>query len=163
MAQEPAVVIVRTDGVYVDANAPALDLLGVTIEELRAAVPGEFSAQPQDPAASTALREQLASAGDPDVAGETTLVRPDGERRRVRFIITRRNGEEFAAVLEPLPQPTSGATVLFTAGDVLAEWRAAERRLEAVSADSPEWQATRTQIEELRDRYQRLFEARRGA
>lgn len=163
VAQEPAVVIVRVDGTYVDANAPALDLLGMTLDELRQAKPGQFSAAPQDADASAALREQWSSAGDPDLAGETTLLRPDGELRRVRFVITRRGDDEYAAILEPVPTSTAGETVVFTAGDVLAEWRAAERRLEAVPENSPEWQATHVRIAELRDRYQRLFEARRGS
>ncbi|HEY3522599.1 MAG TPA: PAS domain-containing protein [Candidatus Limnocylindrales bacterium] len=154
--------IVRADGTYVDANAPALDLLGMTLADLRAAKPGQFSAEPQDPAASAALLEQWASAGPSDLAGETTIVRPDGGLRRVRFVITRRNDDEYAVILDPLPRSATEETVVFTAGDVLAEWRAAERRLEAVPANSPEWQATRTQIDQLRDRYQRLFEARRG-
>ncbi len=163
MAVEPAVVVVRTDGTFVDANAAALELLGVTLDELRRADPGQFSVGPRDAEAGAALREQLSSAGDPDLIGETTIARPDGERRRIRFVITRHGETEYAAILEPLEASTNDDTVVYTAGDVLAEWRAAERRLQAVPEKSPEWRATRARIAELRDRYQQLFEARRGA
>jgi len=165
VAREPAVVILGGDGRYLDANAEALDMLGVTLEQLLAATPSMFSAEPVDVDAGAALRREWERAGGPDLTGETTIRRPDGQLRHVRFVITRRDAG-FAAILEPASTaaPTQPAEphILFTTGDVLAEWRAAERRLEAVPADSPEWQATQAQIASLRDRYQRLFAARRG-
>jgi PAS domain S-box-containing protein len=162
VALDPAVVVVRRDGRFLDANPPALELFGVTLDELRRAQPGQFSARPSDPQADEAFRRQWDAAGNPDVGGEATIVRPDGEQRRVRFVITPRARDELAVVLEPVPAPTADPSVVFTASGVLAEWRAAERRLEAVPADSPEWAAAKTQVEALRERYQRIFEARRG-
>jgi len=182
VAGEPAVVVLRPDGTYVDVNAAALRIFGVTREAFLASKPDDWSLR--DPNATTeGFREEWEATGRPDIAGETTIVRRNGQHRRVRFVITRRDDGNFAAVLEPLPDPRRSAvpavgakargprpsasradperTVIFTAGSVLAEWRAAERRLEAVPADSPEWQATRAQIETLREQYHRLFDARR--
>lgn len=162
MAVEPAVVVVRSDGTYVDANDAALDIFGVTRDRFLASKPSDWTEAAPDPKANAAFRQQWAAAGEPDLGGATTIVRPDGQRRRIRFVITPRSEDEYVAVLEPLPEPTTNPTVVFTAGSVLAEWRAAERRLEAVPADSPEWQATASQIKTLREQYHRLFEARRG-
>ncbi|HEU4572486.1 MAG TPA: PAS domain-containing protein [Candidatus Limnocylindrales bacterium] len=166
MAPEPAVVIIRSDGTYLDATPAALEILGVTLAQLRASRAGDFAPEPRDVDADAAFRREWEQAGQPDVGGELTLRRPDGELRRVRFVVTHRSADEYAAILAPADgarlDPVAKPPVVFTAGHVLAEWRAAERRLDAVPADSPEWRATQAQIESLRDRYQRLFAARRG-
>jgi len=162
VAGEPAVVVVRGDGTYVDANDAALEIFGVSRDAFLASKSSDWTDDRPDPNADTAFRQQWTAAGEPDLGGATTIVRPDGQRRRIRFVITHGSGDEYVAVLEPLPEPTTNPTVLFTAGSVLAEWRAAERRLEAVPADSPEWQATTERIQALREQYHRLFDARRG-
>jgi PAS domain S-box-containing protein len=162
VAGEPAVVVVRADGTYLDANDAALEIFGVSRDAFLASKSSDWTEDQPDPNADTAFREQWAAAGEPDLGGAVTIVRRDGQRRRVRFVITRGPDDEYVAVLEPLPEPTTNPTVLFTAGSVLAEWRAAERRLEAVPADSPEWQATAERIQVLREQYHRLFDARRG-
>jgi PAS domain S-box-containing protein len=160
--QEPAVVVLRADGSYVDANPAALEIFGVSREVFLASTGEDWAVEPTDASANDAFREQWQAAGQPDLGGETTIVRRDGSHRRVRFVIAQRDADQFVAILEPLPDAPHEPTVVFTAGTVLAEWRAAERRLEAVPSDSAEWQATAAQIDNLRQQYHRLFEARRG-
>jgi hypothetical protein len=159
--REPAIVILRPDGGYVHATPAALEIFGVSLEAFLSSKAADWADEPEDTASSTAFRVEWEAAGEPDVGGATTIRRRDGTRRRVRFVIARRSDDELVAVLEPLPDPTSEPTIVFTAGHVLAQWRAAERRLEAVPADSAEWQAAAAQIEALREQYHRLFDARR--
>ena len=45
---------------------------------------------------------------------------------------------------------------------ILAEWRAAERRLAAIVEGSPEWTAVSDEIEVFRRRYHALFDRRAG-
>ena len=53
--------------------------------------------------------------------------------------------------------PTDAAPVVYTAGQVLAEWRAAERRLDAIPEGTAEWRAVRRDIDHFRSRYQAMF------
>jgi hypothetical protein len=76
---------------------------------------------------------------------------------RVRFAVSAMADRRFVAALEPVAGELEAPTRVFTAGQVLAAWRAAERRLTAVPADSPEWLSTMSEIEFFRARYQQLF------
>jgi PAS domain-containing protein len=58
---------INADGTMADANAAALDLLRVTLQQLRELPPGAFSAEPADPAADEAFREQWENEGNPDI------------------------------------------------------------------------------------------------
>jgi len=61
-------------------------------------------------------------------------------------------------------KPTAGhverPATIYTVGEALAQWRAAERKLEEVEAGAAEWQAVQADITSLRERYQRLFAAK---
>ena len=152
----------NADGTPADANDEALALLRVTLAELRALPAGALSVDPPDPAASQAFREQWEREGEPDIGGEGSLRRPDGSIIRVKFGITPLDDGRFLAIMEEIPAATQAPPVLYTAGQVLAEWRAAERRLAAIVEGSPEWQAVSEEIEVFRRRYQALFEQRSG-
>jgi len=154
---------INADGTMADANAAALDLLRVTLGELRALPPGAFSPEPPDPVASEAFRKQWERQGNPDIGGEGTLQRPDGSSVRVKFGITPLEDGRFVAILEEIDAETDAPAILYTAGQVLAEWRAAERRLAAIVEGSPEWTAVTTEIEVFRRRYHALFDRRAGA
>ena len=153
----------NADGTAADANDQALALLRVTLDELRALAPGALSVNPPDPAASQAFREQWQREGEPDIGGEGDLRRPDGSIVRVKFGITPLDDGRFLASMEEIPLTTHTRPVLYTAGQVLAEWRAAERRLAAIVEGSAEWQAVSEEIEVFRRRYQALFDQRGGA
>ncbi len=152
----------NADGTAADANDAALALLRVTLADLRALPPGALSVDPPDPAASQAFREQWEREGEPDIGGEGTLRRPDGSTVRVKFGITPLDDGRFLAIMEELPVATEAPPVLYTAGQVLAEWRAAERRLAAIVEGSAEWQSVSDEIEVFRRRYHALFDQRGG-
>jgi PAS domain-containing protein len=149
--------VLNADGTIADANDAALSLYGATLAELRASPPGAFSAYDQAPEDRAALREAWESEGQPDLVGETTIRRLDGSERRVGFGVTRLHDGRFAAVVRALDEPPRHELKVFTAGDVLARWRAAERRLEAIDPASLESATIAQEIEQFRQAYQRLF------
>lgn len=150
--------ILNGDGSTEDANAAALDLLRLTLDELRALPPGALSPEAPDPAATTAFRQQWERQGSPDLSGESTIRRLDGSEVRVKFGITPSEDGRFVAILEEVATSVEAPPVLYTAGQVLAHWRAAERRLAEVREGSAEWQAVTREIETFRARYQALFD-----
>jgi PAS domain S-box-containing protein len=152
--------VINADGTTADASPEALALLGLTLDELRALPPGALSPEPADPAAEAAFREQWEGQGSPDIAGEATVRRLDGTSIRVKFGITPIEDGRFMAMLEPVAGPTEQPPTLYTAGQVLAEWRAAERRLITIPPETPEWHHTQAEIDTFRQRYQELFKRR---
>ncbi len=75
----------------------------------------------------------------------------------MKFGITPIEEGRFVAALEPVGAPTDAPPVVYTAGEVLAEWRAAERRLDAIPEGTAEWRAVRHDIDVFRRRYQAMF------
>jgi hypothetical protein len=59
--------------------------------------------------------------------------------------------------LEPVDVPVEAPPVAFTSGEVLAAWRAAERRLEQIPAESPEHAEIEAEIERFRAAYRDFF------
>ncbi len=64
------------------------------------------------------------------------------------------------AILQPTDGSKSASGTVFALGDVLAQWRAAERHLAEISSDSPEWQAVSAEIATLREAYRAGYRAR---
>ena len=159
---EDARLILNADGTIADANEAALKLYGASLDELRAAPAGAFSANPEPPDAQTAFRETWESEGKPDLVGEASVKRLDGTLLRVWFGITRMPDGRFAAILRALDQPTEDAPKVFTAGQVLAQWRAAERELQAIAPESPEASMLEREIDRFRRAYQRIFASAGG-
>ena len=149
--------ILNSDGTIADANEAAVTLYGSTLAELRAAPPGTFSAAPQSPDDRQAFREAWESEGQPDLVGEATIRRLDGSRVRVSFGLTRLHDGRFAAVARPVDSPPGDELKLFTVGEVLARWRAAERRLEALEPDSAAAQTIDRDIQRFRQAYHERF------
>jgi PAS domain-containing protein len=152
---------VSASGAYIDATPAALELLGVTLDDLLTSEPGRFAPEPADPAETEAFREQWESAGSPDLAGHGTIRRADGRLVRVAFAITG-GPATYIAVLQPVDASPDETSEVFTIGQVLARWRAAERRLEQVAPDAPESADIRSDIEALRRLHTRLFDAKQG-
>ena len=159
---DDATLVINPDGTYADATPAALAILGVSLDELRLMPRGAFAARPQDPDAAAAFRSSWEREGSPDIGGSATITRPDGEERRVAFRIVARDDGSFAAQLREVDAPTTAPTELFTAGQILAVWREAERRLEAISEEHPDFARIQTDIEGFRDAYQRAFHSVRG-
>ncbi len=160
---DEATVLINADGTYADASPSALELLGVARSGLLAMGPGSFAVKPRDPQADQAFREAWRASGSPDIGGETTIMRGDGSKARLRFVITVQDDGRYLAMLEAAGGELERPATVFTLGDVLTQWRAAERRLEALEAGSEEWQAAASDIASLRDRYQRIFAAKSRA
>ena len=149
--------ILNADGTTADANAAALEMLGLTLDVLKSLPPGALSPEPPDPVGEAAFRKVWEAEGQPDIGGQATVNRLDGSQVRVKFGITPLEDGRFVAVMEPVDVPPDAAPVVYTAGKVLAEWRAAERRLTEVPEGSAEWRAIHRDIDFFRKRYQEMF------
>jgi PAS domain S-box-containing protein len=153
-----AVILLDAAGRYVDANDAALQLLGVSLDELRTSPPDRFAARPMGDAEQSALRARWESGGAPPVVGTTGLRRPDGTVIRVAYanhaVVKRARARLWQVQGSP-----NAPTTLFTVGDVLREWRAAERELAELAPGTPEWARTVDEISMLRGQYQELFRA----
>ena len=160
--EEPTLRI-DSEGVIQDANNAALELLGLSIDDVRALPPGALAAEPTDPEEDAALRRQWETAGRDGLVGLTTILRPDGQRVRVAFAIYPEEDAGFTATITRHAGPVTAPSKVYTVGDVLGMWRAAERRLESVDRSTPAYEAVLAEIEDLRTQYQRLFEARQRA
>ena len=153
-----ALVIIDGDGRYIDGNDRALELLGVSLEELRSSTGATFADAPADEAQATAFRTAWEGAGRPDITGETTVRRPDGSRIRVRFAITPRADGTYAATFEVVGGSRSEPPTVRTIGDVITAWRAAERRLDTLEPGSSEWLAAQDEVAWLRERHATIFQ-----
>jgi len=157
-AVQEAVITIDPVGRYVDANGPALELLGVSLEELRASAPDRFAIHPSVEGEAAALRNEWQSAGARPLVGTAGLRRADGTTIRVAYAIEATNPGFRARLWQVSGSPDSRASV-FTVGDVLREWRTAERRLVELTAGTPEWTRTVGEVELLRGKYRDLFSA----
>ena len=145
-------------GRYVDANAAALELLSISLPELRASAPDRFAMQPANEGEQAALRTQWATRGGPPIVGTAGLRRADGATIRVAYAIEAGDAG-YRARLWAIEGSPHAPSSLFTVSDVLREWRSAERELAVLVPGSTEWADTLDEIELLRGRYHELFRA----
>jgi PAS domain-containing protein len=151
-----AVIHIDAEGRYVGANQAALDLLGVSLEELRASAPDRFAIRPTDTSEQAALRAEWETDGSRPLVGTAGLKRADGVEIRVSYAIEAA-GSGFTARMWQVEGLPEAPPTVFTVGSVLREWRAAERTLAELHPDSREWANTASEIALLRSRYQELF------
>jgi PAS domain-containing protein len=154
-----ATIVLGPDGEYENANEAALALLGLSLEELRSLAAGALSTL--DPSESADLRERWQQANPDAAIGRSTVRRADGSQLAVRFVLRRVPGGRWEANLRPLDRPLTRPALFLSVGDVLAAWRAAERRLDVLDPDSAESVQIKEEIEALRDEYRVLFDAGR--
>jgi PAS domain-containing protein len=152
-----ATLIVHSDGRILDGSPEALELLSMTLQELRSLPPGALAAEPPDPQQDEAFRETWEEAGRPDVGGTAAVRRLDGAKVRIRYALSLREDGTVLAVLEPINEPPEAPPTLYTAGGILQSWRAAERHLAEVIEGSDEWAAITEDIDRFRGLYQDLF------
>ena len=152
-----ASMVINADGTAVDASEEALELLGVTLDELRELPASAFVAGPRDLDAEAAFRTEWERRGSSALFGETSLKRLDGRLVRVRFAIMPTGDGRFRAVLERAADTADRSSAVFVGGEMIAAWREAERRLVDLVRGSPEWRAVNAEIEMIRARYQELF------
>lgn len=158
MQPNEAVITLDSAGRYVDATAAALELLGVSLAELRRSSPYRFAIRPTIESEQVALRAQWETAGAQPLVGTAGLRRADGTTIRVSYAIETAEAG-FRATIQSVEGSPEAPASLFTVGRVLREWRAAERVLAELAPGTPEWQRTSSEIEMLRGQYQQLFKA----
>ncbi|SRR6266545_3346119 len=151
-----AVVHLDAAGRYVDANSTALELLGVSLAELRASPSSRFDMRPTNHSEQAELRAQWESGGSHPLVGTTGLKRADGTTIRVSYAIET-DGAGFRARLRRVEGSPDAPSSFFSVGEVLRGWRAAERVLAELVPGTPEWERTLSEVEMLRGRYQELF------
>jgi PAS domain-containing protein len=151
-----AVLTLDAKGRYVGANKPALQLLGVTLAELRASSPDRFAIRPSNEAEEAAFREAWESGGSRPLVGTAGMKRADGTTIRISYAIEAARSGYRARLWEVEGSPEAPPS-LFTVGSVLREWRAAERNLAELVPGTPEWRRTLGEIDLLRDTYHELF------
>jgi PAS domain-containing protein len=145
-------------GRYVDADAAALELLGLSLEELRSMRVGTFSG-PHAELAATVWR-RLAKTGQDMTSGEGTLYLPNGSEVRVRYLrIAALPNGDYELELEPIEAaaterpPTSDRP-----SSILREWRAAEREAAAAASDGPGAMADPDPATDAAEKLRRLFQ-----
>lgn len=148
--------MIDTAGQYVDANAAALDLLGVSLAELRTSAPDRFAIRPTMDAERAALHANWENGGSQPLIGTAGLRRADGATIRVAYAVETADSGFRARLWQVDGSPQAPASV-YTVGDVLRQWRAAERELAELTPGTPEWARTLSEIELLRGKYQQLF------
>jgi PAS domain S-box-containing protein len=153
-----AVISLDTAWRYVDASPAALELLGVTLAELRSSERDRFALHAADDAEQAAMRARWEAGGAQPMAGTTGLRRADGAEIRVSYTLERIEGGFRVWIWQIDGAPDAPTTVL-SVGDVLREWRAAERALAGLRPGSPELALMLNEIGLLRSQYQRLFRA----
>jgi PAS domain S-box-containing protein len=155
-ASDAAITLDRS-GHYLDANAAALDLLGVSLDELRGSAPDRFSMGPPVDADQAAARAHLESSSSP-LVGTTGLRRADGTTVRVAYAIESAE-TGYLARLWVIDGSAHEPATIHNADEVLRNWRAAERALAELTPGTREWARTLSEIEVFRNEYQELFRA----
>jgi PAS domain-containing protein len=151
-----AILSLDSAGRYVDANAAALDLLGVSLSELISSPPDRFAIESRDDTLRAELRADWEAAGARPLVGSAGIKRADGSPIRVAYAIeTASTG--FRMRLWQIEGAPEAPSSIFSVDDVLREWRAAERGLAVLEPGTSEWTRTMSEIEMLRDKYQDLF------
>jgi len=153
-----ATVMLDREGRYLDADEAALELLGVgSVETFRTMSPAAFAVVPPDPEEQEAWRTAYFASRAQGVLAEIAFRRADGELIRIRSAILEEPDGRFRALFYPVERRTTNLTAkVYRIGDVLAEWRAAEREFAEVDPTSAEGIALAEQIEVLRSQYQEL-------
>jgi PAS domain S-box-containing protein len=153
-----AVIAIDPAGHYLDATPAALELLGVSVAELRSSAPDRFAMGTPVDVDQAAARAHLESGSKRPLVGTTGLRRADGTTIRVAYAIEPAVAG-YRARLWLIDGSPHAPTTVHTADEVLRLWRAAERALAELDPGTPEWARTANEIEVLRSQYQELFRA----
>jgi len=159
---DEAVIELDPAGRYLDANHAALEMLGVTLSELLASSPDRFALNVEDADDRAAFRAQWETEGSGPLVGTSGLKRADGTTIRVSYAIEP-IATGYRARMSLVEGSPKAAQTLLSVGEVLREWRAAERELTEVAPATPEWARLQDEVELLRTRYQEVFRALAGS
>jgi PAS domain S-box-containing protein len=153
-----AVISLDAAGHYVGATIAALELLGVSAAELRGSAPDRFAMGGPIDGDRAVARAHLESGSTQPLVGTTGLRRADGTTIRVAYAIEPA-AAGFRARLWLIDGSPEAPTTVYTADEVLRQWRAAERELARLAPGTPEWARTMNEIAVFREQYQELFRA----
>ncbi len=159
MVRGDARLVLSSDARILSASPAALELLDLTFAELQALPPGSMTLE-EDRDSTGAFGEAWAGAGRAPILGSATARLPSGRMIRLRYLIQVQSAETFEVFLEASPESTAKPSRMYTVGNVLSAWRAAERRLEVLEAGSPEWTEAEADTDHFRAEYRRLSGAR---
>ena len=152
------------EGRYLDADDSALELLGVTLDELRSMRVGDFSGPHREMAATVWRR--LAATGQDMSSGEGTLFLPSGSQVRVRYrrIAVLPSGA-YELEMEPLESAVAGEAqdaarppISDRPSTILREWRVAEREKAAAAFEGPGAMAAPDEATDAADKLRRLYQ-----
>lgn len=160
MVRRDARIIVDAESKIVDATDAALELLGLTLDELRALPPGGLALE-EDKALTAAFQAAWRESGRGAIMGAGTARLLDGRLIRVRYLVTPQDDGTYEVILERSDEPVGEPPRTYTLGTVLSAWRAAERELAALAEGSSEWAAVQAEIEHFRQEYHRLARTKR--
>lgn len=160
MVRRDARILVSADSTIIEATDAALEILGLTLAELRALPPGGLSLE-QDRAGSAEFATAWEATGRGPILGAGTARLLDGRLIRVRYLVTPQADGSYEIILERSDESVAEPPRAYTLGAVLSRWRAAERELAALEPESREWTAVQAEIEHFRTEYQRLARGER--
>ena len=155
MVRSDARILVGSDSQVLEATPAALELLGLSLGQLRELPPGSMSLE-QDRAASEVFAAAWEGAGRAPLVGTGTVRLLDGNLLRLRYYIWSREDGSVEIVLEQSPESVAEPPRAYSIGKVLSAWRAAERQLETLDPGSQEWQAADAENRYFRSEYRRL-------
>ena len=145
----------------VEATVPALDILEMSLEQLRLLPPGGLAVE-NDEAASRAFETAWTEAGRNPVIGSGTIRLLDGRLVRIQYFIVPQTDGGYEIVLDRADEPLDAPVRMYAVGEALAAWRAAERTLEELEPGSEGWEDAQATISRFRDDYRRLVTSKGG-
>ena len=162
MVRRDARILVGANSTIIEATDAALEIVGMSLEELRALPPGGLSSSRTRPGRRNSRPRGRRPAGEP-ILGAGTVRLLDGRLIRVRYLIDRAQPDgTYEVILERSEEAVTEPARAYTLGAVLSKWRAAERRLAELAPGSPEWTAVQAEIDHFRTEYQRLARGERA-
>lgn len=147
--------MVGPDARVLEATPAALELLGLSLEQLKALPPGTMSVE-TDEAASSQFAAAWEGDGRPPLLGAGTARLLDGRLIRLRYYLWSRDDGSVEVVLERSQESVAEPPRAYAIGKVLSAWRAAQRQLQALEPGSPEWLAADAEDQHFRAEYRRL-------
>lgn len=159
MTARPRQIVVGADSRVLGASDGALELLGLTLDELRQLPPGSLSLD-ADREAAVGFDEAWRAHGREPILGAGTIQLAGDRLLRVRYLVTPLPEGTYEIILEPTSEAVSQPPRRYTIGAVLSAWRAAERQLAALSEGEPEWKLVQDEIAHFRSEYQRLVRSK---
>ena len=105
MVRRGARILVGADSTVIEATDAALEIVGMTLEDLRALPPGGMSVE-QDRSGSAEFEAAWAETGRGPILGAGTIRLLDGRLIRVRYLVTPQSDGTYEVILERSEKPS---------------------------------------------------------